>query len=125
MQFALIIAGTMLGLLVAALIGADSPQWLGALLGASVGYAIAQFHALRTQSKALETEVRALKERLADVLRRLQVAETAGRTVGAGDDAAKSARGPGTWAATARDRALGGGAPEAAFQRTPAGPGLA
>src|SRR5690242_1451628 len=94
MHFALIIAGTVLGLLVAALIGTESPQWFGALLGASVGYAVAQFHTLRLRSMALETEVQALKERLADVLRRLKDTEAAaGGVRAADDDAAVKARG--------------------------------
>lgn len=92
MQFGLIIAGTMLGMLVAALLGTDSPQWFGALLGASVGYAVAQFHALRMRSMVLETEVRALKERLADVLRRLKDAEAVGRVTTAEDETAAKAR---------------------------------
>ncbi|HEY6922143.1 MAG TPA: hypothetical protein VI653_01650, partial [Steroidobacteraceae bacterium] len=94
MQFALIIAGTFLGLLVAPFSGADSPQWFGALLGASIGYAVAQFRALRIRSMVLETEVQTLKERLADVLRRLKDAEAAVRATDAGEGAKARARGP-------------------------------
>ena len=111
MQFALIIAGTMLGLLVAALLGTASPQWFGALLGAAVGYAVAQFHALHVRSMVLETEVQALKERLADVLRRLKDAEADGRAVGVGNGAAPKVR----------ERPLGGGAPQAGFRSSAEG----
>ena len=92
MRFALIILGTVLGYVIEPVIGA---HWWPMLLGAFAGYAVTEIRALYSRTRELDVEIRGLKERLADVARRLGqvegVAGTPGEDVAARDGGARRA----------------------------------
>ena len=98
MRFALIILGTVLGYVIEPVIGA---HWWPMLLGAFAGYAVTEIRALYSRTRELDVEIRGLKERLADVARRLAQAEGASARGGTGEDVA--ARDVGARRAEARE----------------------
>jgi uncharacterized membrane protein len=83
MHFALIILGTVLGYVFGSVVGTE---WWPTLLGAFAGYAITEIRALYGRTRELDAEVRGLKERLAEVTRRLVQAEGAVARGDIGDD---------------------------------------
>jgi len=112
MRFALIIVGAVLGYLLGTVFGGG--PW-SALLGAFVGYAVAEIRGLHGRAQELDAEVRGLKERLAEVSRRVVQAEGAAARGAAGArDAAGvtgedgAAREGGTRRAEAREGLPGG-----------------
>jgi uncharacterized membrane protein len=72
MHLALILVGALFGVLIKALAGSPLSPWLPALVGGCVGYAVAEFHALRVRGEVLERELATLKERLSAMQRRQQ-----------------------------------------------------
>jgi uncharacterized membrane protein len=103
MHFPLIIVGTVLGMMVGALIGGESSVWWPTLLGAFAGYALSEFRALRARNEKLDAEIVALRERLSGIVRRLgEVEDAAGR-----DGATGTAEGAGAQAQAARGGAAG------------------
>jgi len=65
MHLALIIVGAMLGMWLGALVGGGTTILFAGLVAAFVGYAIAEFQALRARGNALEKEVEGLKGQVA------------------------------------------------------------
>jgi len=69
MQVVLLIVGAILGVLAGELVGGFAAQWVGALLGGFVGYAAAEFRALRVRGEELRKDVEALQRRVAELQR--------------------------------------------------------
>ncbi len=84
MQVALMIVGAILGVLAGELVGGSAAQWVGALLGGFVGYAVAEFRTLRVRGEELQREVEALQERVAKLQRREAGQGTAARETESG-----------------------------------------